>query len=171
MGLNLNASPAIVGAVAVLASGVGTITMSVIGKILADDLKESTPWICKNLLARAVRGLPENDRERFAEEWASHLATLPGTFPKLFCALDLQRAALSMRPPKHTVAESKFLAERQRVIQDLIILTENPDRLRELLRSAPNVFFRITLWFLIFLARQMTKLPNHRFSKIPRKSK
>jgi len=61
-----------------------------------DELKAWVPWITEWLVKRAVAVLPEERRERFEEEWRSHLDDVPGQIGKLIVALGLLTAAQKM---------------------------------------------------------------------------
>jgi hypothetical protein len=78
-------------------AGVGAIAGAALAKVIADDAKEWTPWVTRRLLDRAVRILPESQRERYAEEWAAHLAEVPGVVAKLALSLQFQIAAVWAR--------------------------------------------------------------------------
>lgn len=66
---------------------------AVLAKIIADDFKEWSPALVRFFLNLAVRNLPEGDRERFSEEWASHVGDVPGNIGKLVVALGCVLAA------------------------------------------------------------------------------
>jgi hypothetical protein len=76
---------------------VGTILKALaacVGGLLADELRAWLPWMTEHLVRCAVRILPENQRERYAEEWRSYLVGFPGgQLSRLVAALDLIRAA------------------------------------------------------------------------------
>jgi lipopolysaccharide/colanic/teichoic acid biosynthesis glycosyltransferase len=98
----------------------GTIAGSVFSRIAADELKAWAPTTVRWLTSVAVVKLPENQRERFSEEWQSDLGALPGDFAKLVYALDLIRAAYKISAefgPKHSSISEKVA---KRVI-DLVI--------------------------------------------------
>jgi hypothetical protein len=67
-----------------------------LGKLLADEFKAWFPWIAERILQCAVRGLPENQRVRYSEEWRSHLNETPGEIGKSVCALGFLRAGWKM---------------------------------------------------------------------------
>ena len=67
-----------------------------LAKLFADEFKEWLPWITERIVQRAVRSLPENQRERFCEEWHSHLSQVPGELTKLWVAFGFIRAGWKM---------------------------------------------------------------------------
>jgi len=75
---------------------VGGILRQFLSKGIADELHAWMPWCTRKLLDRAIGRLPENQRERFKEEWHSHLAEVPGEIGKLIVALGFLRAAPQM---------------------------------------------------------------------------
>ena len=66
-----------------LALAVGGILTAVLNVLLADKLKARICWFTQALLDLAVERLPQTQRERFAEEWASHLNDVSGDFAKI----------------------------------------------------------------------------------------
>jgi phage terminase Nu1 subunit (DNA packaging protein) len=52
-------------------------------RLLADEFKAWAPWIIERLIRRAVRELPQNLRERYEEEWQSHVDEIPGDIGKV----------------------------------------------------------------------------------------
>jgi hypothetical protein len=67
---------------------------AIIGRILADDLKAWSPCLTEGLINLAVRRLPSDLKERYAEEWRAHIADTPGEIGKLFCAAGFLWAGL-----------------------------------------------------------------------------
>ena len=67
-------------------------------RMIADEFKAWTPWVIRYLIKRAVQHLREDQRERFAEEWSSHVNEIPGEFGKLLVALGFLRASWTMAP-------------------------------------------------------------------------
>jgi sugar transferase EpsL len=70
----------------------------IVSAILTDELKAWTPTLVDRLIQSAVRRLPEEQRERFAEEWPSHVSEVPGNLSKLYAALGFLRASWKMTP-------------------------------------------------------------------------
>ena len=58
-----------------------------ISRQMTDEFKAWMPWLISFIIDRAVRMLPESQRERFAEEWRSHVIEIPGDAGKLIVAL------------------------------------------------------------------------------------
>ena len=63
---------------------------------LASEFRDWTPRWAEWLIARAVRKLPIEERERFAEEWHEFVSDTPGQISKLVRAFGLGRAARLM---------------------------------------------------------------------------
>jgi hypothetical protein len=63
---------------------------------LGDELKVWMPWFTKRLLHIAIRRLPEAQRERFSEEWASHINEVRGETRKAAFALGCIFAGLQI---------------------------------------------------------------------------
>ena len=60
---------------------------SILARILADEVRDCVPLASRWLISRAVNRLPERHRERFSEEWSSHVEATPGTISTIFaCA-------------------------------------------------------------------------------------
>jgi hypothetical protein len=76
---------------------------SAFSRQLTDEFKVWTPWLTDWLTQYAVRKLPENQRERFAEEWRSHINDTPGEIGKICVALGLLLAPSAMPKPIATL--------------------------------------------------------------------
>jgi len=80
-----------------LAGGaVATVLGAASANQIANEFRAWTPRIVATLIRRAVRKLPEDQRERYQEEWAGHVAETPGEIGKLLLALGLQFASYRM---------------------------------------------------------------------------
>ena len=69
---------------------------TVIARLITDDIKEWLPRIKVRLIERAVRKLPEDQRERYAEEWSAFINETPGDLSKIIRAFGLGFAADSI---------------------------------------------------------------------------
>lgn len=83
-----------------LISIIGVAVLGILGaavsRLMADEFKAWVPWIIQHLIDWAVSTLPEDKRERFAEEWSSHVNEIPGDVGKLTVALGFLVAASKM---------------------------------------------------------------------------
>lgn len=70
----------------------------VISQLLADEFKAWIPRLTKWLIDRAIRQLQPMDRNRYEEEWQSHINELPGQVSQIITAAQLGIAARRMRP-------------------------------------------------------------------------
>lgn len=84
------------GSILAIGALVGAILMAILVTVLADECKAWLRWTAERLIRRAVRRLPENQRERYSEEWHSHLNEVPGEIGKLVTALGFLPASLTM---------------------------------------------------------------------------
>jgi hypothetical protein len=75
---------------------VGGVLTALLNVLVAHKLKASIAWFTASLLDLAVRRLPEGQRERFAEEWASHLSDVSGDIGKIVFARGCVSAAHEM---------------------------------------------------------------------------
>jgi hypothetical protein len=64
----------------------GAILIPVTARVVGDDVKEWLSWITQHLVERAVSRLPEEERDRFEEEWWAHINELPGNLAKVYAA-------------------------------------------------------------------------------------
>ncbi len=82
---------------------------SAVARQITREFNAWTPWIIERLTRRAVAKLPENQRERFEEEWRSHIDEIPGDMGKLFVALGFGSAAHNissiLNPPRNRFLE------------------------------------------------------------------
>lgn len=67
--------------------GFGGMITAILTRFFGDELKAWMPWFSKRLLRIALERLPECQRERFSEEWASHISEVPGELGKVAVAL------------------------------------------------------------------------------------
>lgn len=75
------------------ALAVGGLIMAIFNRLAGDEVKAWMPWFTKRLLQIAIERLPEVQRERFSEEWASHVSDVPGEIGKLITAMGCVWAA------------------------------------------------------------------------------
>jgi hypothetical protein len=64
----------------------GHFLAALLGKLCADEVKAWLPSIAKRITRAAVCKLPEEQRERYDEEWSSHLEEVPGPLAKICLA-------------------------------------------------------------------------------------
>jgi hypothetical protein len=75
---------------------VGGVLTALLNVLFADKLRRWIAWFTASLLDLAVQQLPEGQRERFAEEWASHLNDISGDVRKVVFAQGCVSAAHEM---------------------------------------------------------------------------
>ncbi|WP_089407118.1 hypothetical protein [Granulicella rosea] len=63
-------------------------------KYLTDEAKAWLPWCARRFFDVSICLLPQSERERYSEEWCTHLLSFPGTG---FASLQFIWAALSIR--------------------------------------------------------------------------
>ena len=83
----------VIGALLSIAAVVAAILIGFGSKVLADEFKAWNPRLVSCLLGWAVLKLPKASRERYNEEWASHLNDMPGDLAKLLAAIGFMIAA------------------------------------------------------------------------------
>lgn len=79
--------------------GIVSLLISIFGKLIAEEVKDWLPAIASCITSRAVGILPEEMRERYSEEWCSHMDDVPGRLAKIFTALGFALAALKVSHP------------------------------------------------------------------------
>ena len=83
-------------------------------RLLANEFNAWIPWIIQRVIRRAIMRLPPTQRERFQEEWQSHVNEVPGEIGKLAVSLGFLTAARKMtlaakkHPPITFPLESAF---------------------------------------------------------------
>jgi hypothetical protein len=75
----------------------GLIAVGAVSILLAEEFRAWMPWLIERLIRRAVRALPMDKRERYGEEWRSHLNEIPGEFGRLIVAIGCAKAANKIR--------------------------------------------------------------------------
>ena len=86
----------VTGLIAGGASAAVAFAVGIFKTIAVDEFKAWTPRLSDLLMHSAVRRLPPEQQERYAEEWKSAIADIPGWIGKLIFALDLHRASFGM---------------------------------------------------------------------------
>jgi lipopolysaccharide/colanic/teichoic acid biosynthesis glycosyltransferase len=76
-----------------LALAVLGIFAAALSRQLSNEFAAWTPWLTERLVQRAIRGLPSEYRDRFEEEWRSHINEIPGEVGKLIVVFGLPSAA------------------------------------------------------------------------------
>ena len=66
---------------------------SLLGRLVADELRAWLPWLQERAIQAAVRKLPTDQQDRYNEEWRSHLNDIPGEIAKTWVAIGFIRAA------------------------------------------------------------------------------
>jgi hypothetical protein len=74
-----------------------SILASALSRQFVDEFKAWVPWLTRKLIMIAAYVLPETERARRTEEWASHLEEVPGEIGKIVVAIDLVRAGIWIR--------------------------------------------------------------------------
>jgi hypothetical protein len=83
-------------AIIVMAVFIGSVLAAALSSLCVDEFKAWLPWAINFFIERAVASLPEDSRERYAEEWRSHVSEIPGAVGKLIAAVSLLWAAHTM---------------------------------------------------------------------------
>ena len=71
-----------------------TIVIAALGRLLADEISAWEPLLTRRLIRLAARQLPRDLRERYREEWSSHVQDVPGEAGKVLIAAQFVLAAI-----------------------------------------------------------------------------
>jgi hypothetical protein len=74
-----------------------TVLTAALARLIVEEVSAWSPAFIRSLIKLAVRRLPENRRERFGEEWQSHINDVPGQVGKLLVAVGFFIAAYDIR--------------------------------------------------------------------------
>lgn len=100
----------------------GLFVLSVItaafSRILAEEIGDWSSWAIHRLIRNAIVWLPENLRERFAEEWQSHVNDVPGRIGKLCLAVGFLTASYRM---EQTYEQNQLVEEWQKALAELVV--------------------------------------------------
>jgi hypothetical protein len=77
-------------------AGIGAVIGAAFAKLAADEFKAWMPRLINAVVQCAIRMLREDQRDRYAEEWRSHIDETPGEIGKLFVGLGLLLAAWNL---------------------------------------------------------------------------
>lgn len=75
---------------------IANVFTSILSRFLSDEFKAWSPKVAEWLIERAARQLPFSQRDRYLEEWRSHVCDTPGVLGKIIVAIGLPRAARRM---------------------------------------------------------------------------
>lgn len=92
-------------------------------KILADEFKDWTPWICKRLISIAVSLLPEKQKERLHEEWAGHYEDVPGNIGKIIYSVGCVKAGFIIANPNYFSLGIKRVMDVAFAVNALFVLS------------------------------------------------
>jgi hypothetical protein len=102
--------------ISLIALGILSVIATASSKLVADEFKAWLPSVIKHLIGWAIRSLPDDKRERYAEEWQSHIDETPGEIGKLIVGLGLLPAAWKLsrisRKPRARQSEEIVAAMR-----------------------------------------------------------
>jgi hypothetical protein len=105
-----------------LITGFGLFIVSVLiaalSRTVAEEIGAWSPSVIRGLIKLAVGRLPEGQRERFDEEWQSHVSEVPGKIGKLLVAAGLLFAAYNMA----------LTDRRNRVLENMSLRLANLDK-------------------------------------------
>ncbi len=65
---------------------------------VAEEFRAWTPWLVKHLIQYATNRLPEDQKERFKEEWQSHADEIPGQIGKVLTSCGFVVSTWKMYP-------------------------------------------------------------------------
>lgn len=71
----------------------GHFIVALLGRLCAEEVKAWLPSVAERITTWAVRCLPKDLRERYSEEWRSHLSDVPGSLTKVWVACGFLSAA------------------------------------------------------------------------------
>lgn len=95
---------------------IASVLTAALSKVVVEECVAWAPWIVRRFIKIAVARLPENHRERFAEEWQSHVDEVPGVVAKIFMAADFLRAAHRMAlSGEHSLVCENWLQDLERI--------------------------------------------------------
>ena len=106
----------------------GAILIPLTARVVGDDVKEWLPWITQRLVERAVSRLPEEERDRYEEEWWAFVNEWPGNLAKVYAAWGCLSASKAI---------------------NRIALVGNTTRIEEVTRRVMDVTISFTTLFLL----------------------
>jgi CRISPR/Cas system-associated exonuclease Cas4 (RecB family) len=105
-----------------------SIAAAVSSKILADEFRPWRPYLTKRIIALAVRRLPQEQCERYREEWLSYVEEVPGEIGRLLAALGMLWAGVKLgsvfrKESKIAAVASSSISEERAFIELLLKVT------------------------------------------------
>jgi hypothetical protein len=105
-----------------LIAGAGLFALSILAaalsRLVAAEIEAWGPAIVCGLIKLAVGSLPEKHRERFGEEWQSHVDEVPGLVGKTVTAVGFLLAAHNMALPARHAEEINIWLDKLAQIRD-----------------------------------------------------
>jgi hypothetical protein len=96
-----------------------SILAAVLSRVVVAEIEGWSPLVIRALIKLAVARLPEKLRERYAEEWQSHVNEVPGVIGKVFETARFSLAARKMvRIERHT-SEAESWRQKVTVLEEL----------------------------------------------------
>jgi Bacterial sugar transferase len=100
---------------------------SLLSRLFADQIAASIPWLIEHFLQRAIDRLPSEQRERYSEEWRSHINDVPGDLGKLVSSLGCLLAAGRIASDVHARPALKlFIRALDISVAALVLLLQAP---------------------------------------------
>jgi hypothetical protein len=149
--------------ISLIALGVLSVIAAASSKLAADEFKAWLPSVIKHLIGWAIRSLPDDKRERYAEEWQSHIDETPGEIGKLIVGLGLLPAAWKLsriipRKPRARQSEEIVAAVRDQerwARKNFIVRAVTMRAARERRRILQERLDQQTLWEMNDLVRRI----------------
>lgn len=113
-------------AILMVLGGLATISIAVMSRLLADDIKAWLPKLTDHVIEQAVKGLPAQERERFAEEWRSYVNDTPGDISKLVVAIGFFHASSRMASSARLSVQEINAPIAERVLASLMLVAYVP---------------------------------------------
>jgi hypothetical protein len=95
---------------------IASVITAALSTLLAEEIKAWSPWIIRRIISFSVARLPENLRERFGEEWESHVGEVPGEVGKLLTSVGFLLAVPGMTL---SIRREEFVGRMQRNLDQM----------------------------------------------------
>lgn len=88
-------------------TAIGGMLGAIVLGLVKDEATAWLPTLNRAILAAAIRGVPSEEKKRYAEEWSAHVAEYPGKISQILQALRFLKAGMSMEEFDVHFIESK----------------------------------------------------------------
>ena len=125
------------------------LVLAVLAALIVEEIHANSTSVARWLILRAVRRLPEQERERFHEEWTAHLNDAETVFRKLWHAIGCVCAALRIATAIRRRRRDPLVLAQLKVLKWVLRLRMLPNFARLVALGAPGIQEARRIWSVV----------------------